>query len=231
MTSSMTSTLRFGSDAEIGQQLGSIASKFSGIADEIRAKIPRTEQSLAVQNLSRRFAHELSRLERLRHEGIDLVAWCTRNAFELNLLVRYVLLSNANAGGFLAESGKDEQQILEGFRKFANEHSASARAVVEARISEIDRIAAEHGVALCKPPPTAELARLVQCEEEYIGLFKFMSKYVHPSSWLVNRNTTDTHNGEYWNVLVILAQMYALDALKRVGDKYGIAVELPPTIH
>ena len=220
----LASNLRMGSRADVARQLGAIAAQFSELADSIASRTPRAEQSLALHNLSRRFAHELSRLERLSGEGVDLVAWCTRNAFELNLIVRYVLLSDAKAGAFLVESGKDEQQILQGFLIFASDQSSAARAVVQDRIEEINKLASKHSLQLRKPTSTSDIAKEVGCAEEYAGLFKFMSKYVHPSSWLVNRNPADTQSAEYWNVLVMHAQIYALDALRRIGEKYDIPI-------
>lgn len=228
MDDSLASKLRMGSQVDVARQLGVIATQFSEVADLIAVRIPRAQQSLALLNLSRRFAHELFRLERLAGEGIDLVAWCTRNAFELNLLVRYVLLSDAMAGAFLGESAKDEQQILEGFATFANGQSSEARAVVQSRIEDIGKLASKHGIQLRKPKSTSDIAKEVGCADEYAGLFKFMSKYVHPSSWLVNRKPEDTQSLEYWNVLVIHAQMYALDALRRINEQYDIPVVSPP---
>ena len=67
------------------------------------------------------------------------------------------------------------------------------------------------------------LAKLVGCEAEYTAMFKFMSKYVHPSSWLINKPVEETQSDTYRNILVIHAQLYAADSYERVREAFGVA--------
>lgn len=71
--------------------------------------------------------------------------------------------------------------------------------------------------------PINRLAKLVGCEAEYTAMFKFMSKYVHPSSWLINKPVEETQSDTYRNILVIHAQLYAADSYERVREAFGVA--------
>ncbi len=183
----------------------------------------RTARSVALQNLASHSSHELLRIARNFDEGLDILAWSTRNIFEINLLIRYALVSEDNAGQFLAESAMDEQQVLEGFLSLSHASDQKSRRLVEDRVAALNRIAAKHGITLAKSMPINRLAKLVGCETEYTAMFKFMSKYVHPSSWLINKPVEETQSDIYRNILVIHAQLYAADSYERVREAFGVA--------
>lgn len=173
------------SSGEVSNSLQIASTRLAAVAQNIKAHYRRTEQNLALYNLASRAAFELTRLARNLDQGTDLVAWATRNLFELNLSVRYILMSEDNASRYLAESAKDEQQVLEGFLSLSDNESVEARKVLQDRILAIDALATRHGIELRKPLSTSDLAKVTGCAAEYTALYKLMSKYVHPSSWLV----------------------------------------------
>ena len=215
----LSDAVTYSSVQEAVEAVQEAGTRLASLAAHIRAHFERTGPNLALHNLAYRIGQELVRIARNHDQGLDLVAWAARNAFELNLLVRFVLLSDDNATRFLAESAKDEQQVLEGFLSLSNASTGEARRAVERRVAHIDDLAKKHGLQLLKPLQTAKLAGLVGCSEEYEGMFKFMSKYVHPSSWLVNRPSSETQSDVYWNALVVHAQLYAMDAYERIRTR------------
>ncbi len=224
--SSFNSSVKFGSIAEATEAVRESATRVASIAAYIRASRERNELNLALHNLTDRTSRELLRLAKNHDQGLDLLAWCTRNVFELNLLVRFVLLNEENAGRFLAEAAMDEQQILEGFLSISNSTSKEEYGIIERRIAEIDELAAIRGIKLLKPIQTSKLAEIVGCADEYVGMFKFMSKYVHPSSWLVNKPVIQTDNYFYWDILVVHAQLYAMDSYERTRK----ALKIPESV-
>lgn len=215
--------LTFASSQEVLEAVKEAGARLSSLAVHGRSTQARTEQSLSLHNLARHTGQELLRIARNFDQGLDIIAWSTRNIFELNLLVRYVLQAEANATRFLAESAMDEQQVLEGFLSLAATPTSDAIRAVKDRIASLSAMAAKHGISLLKPLPTAELAKLVGCTEEYTGMFKFMSKYVHPSSWLVNRSSEDTQGDSYRDILLVNAQLYAGDSYERIRVAFGLA--------
>lgn len=199
------------------------SARLASLAAHIRMFVEHTDVSLALHNLTARIGHELARLAKNHDHGVDFVAWATRNTFEMNLSVRFVLLSDENALRYLSEAAKDEQQVLEGFLSLSDAAPSDLRGPLERRIAEIDAVAKRHAVALRKPLSTSELARLTGCSAEYAAMFKFMSKYIHPSSWLVNKPSDETQSDTYRNLLVAHAQIYAGDSYERTRTRLGIA--------
>lgn len=224
--SPLKDSVKYGSMPEAVAAVREAASRVALIAAYIRANCERNDLNLALHNLTARTSRELLRLAKNHDQGLDLIAWCTRNAFELNLLVRFVLLNAENAERFLSEAAMDEQQVLEGFLSFSSSTSELEHRTVARRIAQIGELAANHEVKLLKPIQTAKLAELVGCSGEYIGMFKFMSKYVHPSSWLVNKPLSETESDIYWNLLVMHAQLYAMDSCERTRK----ALKIPDDI-
>lgn len=112
--------------------------------------------------------------------------------------------------------------MLEGFLSLADRADPGLRKGIEDEISRIKSSAAENALELRKPLSTADLAREVGCEEEYAALFKFMSKYVHPSSWLVNLPQSFTGADVYRFVLCTHLQIYSLDSYQRVRVAFNV---------
>lgn len=63
---------------------------------------------------------------------------------------------------------------------------------------------------------TASQAEAVGEKAEYEAFFKLYSKYVHPSSFLLNGNPKSVHSPVFFNILVIQAQRYAADSYERL---------------
>lgn len=215
--------LTYGSEHDVFEAVQEAGARLSSLADYGRSRLARTEQNLSLHNLARHIGQELLRIAKNFDQGLDIIAWSTRNIFELNLLVRYVLQADAYAKRFLAEAAKDEQQILEGFLSLAETPQSNAIQPLKDRIASLNALALKHGIALLELPRTAELAKLVGCKDEYLALFKFMSKYVHPSSWLVNGSSEDTQSDMYRDILLTSAQRYAGDSYERIRVAFGVS--------
>ena len=214
--------LTYGSHEEVLESLREAGAKLSALAVHAQITQVRTEQNFALHNLTNHTAQELLRIAKNYDQGIDIVAWSTRNIFELNLLVRFVLQSESNATRFLVEAAKDEQQVMEGFQSMNAVSSADAVQVINAHVDSLAALAVKHEVNLIKPMTTLCLASIVGCKDEYAAMFKFMSKYVHPSSWLINRSPQVTQSDEYRNILLIKAQLYAGDSYERTRKAFGL---------
>jgi hypothetical protein len=216
--------LKVGSSADVLLAIQEAAARLAALATHIQSTYPRTERTLALRNLATRIGQELLRIAKNLDESHDLLAWATRNIFELNLLVRYVLLAEGNAKLFMAEAAKDEVEVLEGFASLSGIEDKEAQGIVALRITHIKTVTATHGIVLKRSLSPADLAKLVGCAAEHKGLFKFLSKYVHPSSWLVNMPSSETQSDTYWNLLVVHSQLYAADAYERIRSDCGIPI-------
>ena len=98
--------------------------------------------------------------------------------------------------------------------------------LVKANVDSLNALEAKHEITLTKPLTTSALANIVGCKDEYTALFKFMSKYVHPTSWLVNRSPGVTQSDEYRDILLITAQLYAVDSYERTRKALGLPSDI-----
>lgn len=95
---------RRGSHQEVLEAVQEAGAQLAAIAIFGRSTLERTERNVALENLSARIGEELLRVAKNFNEDIDILAWSTRNTFELNLLIRFVLMDDANAVRFLSEA-------------------------------------------------------------------------------------------------------------------------------
>lgn len=65
------------------------------------------------------------------------------------------------------------------------------------------------------------LAKKTGNKEEYDAFFRLYSKYVHPSSWLINAQVNDSDNPVLRNVFLLQSQFYTTYLLK-VASNYKI---------
>lgn len=77
---------------EVPKHLRGLAQKVRQLLVSIGSSISRSNERDAVTNLAKRTAAELEQLASFYPSSIEGVAWCTRNLFEVNLVLRYVLL-------------------------------------------------------------------------------------------------------------------------------------------
>jgi len=158
------------------------------------------------------------------HPPLEVLALATRNTFELYLRLKHILMSDANCQGWRDEAAGDHIQIYEGI--LGIDGPESAKATIAAEIDEIRRDAAARGLK-----PTTDfllpgrLARAVGLENEHHAFYKFYSKFVHPSSFWVNRPTAAS-TPAFRAILMFNLQLYGHLLLDEVEVVFGI----PPTL-
>ncbi|HYX71131.1 MAG TPA: hypothetical protein VE732_00045, partial [Nitrososphaera sp.] len=68
-------------------------------------------------------------------------------------------------------------------------------------------------------------------EVEYRMLYKFLSKYVHPTSWLINANPDRTDSDLYRNMLVGLVQIFAGRIQRDIESDFDLKDRVQVTGH
>lgn len=210
-----------GSWADVRAALANFCERYEKLLATIKAGSTRTERNLVLFNLGSRAYLELDRARRLLDEPSDVLAWAARNLFEINLIVRFVLLSGENLNRWMAEMAGDERDMLLGILAISNDAAPEHQQTLRDRISEIEGILRRHNLEAKKPLQVRALASAVGMENEYEAFFKLYSKYIHPSSWLVN--SPEARRDEWKGILALQAQLYGGDTFVRVRDAMGIA--------
>jgi hypothetical protein len=159
-------------------------------------------------------------------DPIQLIAFSTRNVFEINLRARHVLQSDANLQQWIAECFADNIQVLEGILQLREAASPADIAIIEEEIKRLRSVALRYGVAdSAKLLSVRDLAKAGSREEDYRVLFKLYSKLVHPSSYLLNGSADNAHGVAIRQILVVKLQLYAYDLLERIRQRLKIPDE------
>lgn len=151
--------------------------------------------------------------------SIELNAWTARNLFECYLIASYIISDISNAKEFLAQKATDELEIYESLLtlKHSGTTKDAEKPVLE-RMEHIRNTMKKHSLAKLNHWTVSRLAKQTGNKEEYDVFFKLYSKYVHPSSWLINGEKSEFDNQTYRNVFLIQAQYYISCLLKIVSD-------------
>ena len=82
----------------------------------------------------------------------------------------------------------------------------------------IKELMQKHGVPLERHWTVSYLAKQTNNKAEYESFFKLYSKYIHPSSWIVNSQANEYDNPIFRNIFVLQGQHYASCIQKLVSN-------------
>lgn len=204
-------------DLQVARHLRDLSAKFRQLFNDIEKISARSNESLVYGNLANRIASEIDRLADNYPNFSEGVAWSARNQFEINLIIRHIGRSAENMSQWLGQLAGDEKTILDGFLTLSAMSELPERQILQERLNSIDSISARHNIQSRQPFNIKALAEQEQLGDEYAGLYKLFSKYVHPSSWLINSPAESVQSKEYVNIFVIYAQIYSGDSYSRVN--------------
>jgi hypothetical protein len=178
-------------------------------------------RGVMLANLAARSSIEVARLAEWIKAPTEQVAWVARNLYELNLRVHYILISKENVDRFFAESISDEIELLRSMKTLqpSGGNVANLKLIddrIAARVARLER----EGLAPVKSMGSWELAKEIGAEREHQAFYKLYSKYVHPTGYLLNRRTgrMPKINELVDRILLVNAQQYAIDTLRRVAE-------------
>lgn len=216
MSKKVSDLVRWTTYDDVRSHLGQHAVKLRALIASIEGAVERTNERDVLTNLAKRTASEFDKLASTYPAPIEGVAWCSRNLFELNLLFRYVLLSPKNVDKWLGQAAGDEIQVIQGLLTLATDGSQPHVKALKDRWAYIDGVCKKHSIDLENPIRIDDLAKQVGRTEDYKALYKLFSKYVHPSSWLINNSKENIENESVLNAFLIQGQLCGLDTHGRL---------------
>lgn len=116
----------------------------------------------------------------------------------------------------------DEKDVVEGFLTLAAKLPQQECARLEERLERIRETSARLRLEMRRPWAMRSLARGTDREREYDTFYKFFSKFVHPSSRLVNGRGERTGAAGYRNLIVGLAQVLARRICGLLFEEYRL---------
>ncbi len=137
------------------------------------------------------------------------------------MTVRYVLLSEKNFTEWLGQALRDERDFIDGVLTLAEANHAEQKSILLSRHEHLGGMAKRYGLEFSRPFQVKEIAKAVGEEAEYVAMYKLFSKYVHPSSLLINNWARKGPGLEWINIFLISAQRYAGDTIERLRGASG----------
>jgi hypothetical protein len=150
---------------------------------------------------------------------IEYNAISARNLFECYLLIAYIIGKPSKAKEYISQKAYDDLQINEGFLslKTANTSETSIKQIRD-RMDYIKELMKEHELTPSKNWNVSHLAEKTNNKLEYEAFFKLYSKYVHPSSWIVNSHDNEYDNPVFRNIFLLQGQLYAKRIIKLISE-------------
>ncbi|WP_143774373.1 DUF5677 domain-containing protein [Niastella vici] len=161
----------------------------------------------------------LERLTLYQQSPIEFCAISARNLFECYLLVAFILSDPSKAKEFVGQKASEELEINEGFLSLTE--PSTPEAVIKSiqdRMTYIKELMNKHEVPIEKHWTVSYLAKQTNNKVEYESFFKLYSKYIHPSSWIVNSLANEYDNPVFRNIFVLQGQHYASCIQKLVSN-------------
>ena len=149
---------------------------------------------------------------------IEYNAISARNLFECYLLIAYIINDPSKGKEFLSQKSFEELEINEGFiaLKTANTSETNIK-LIRDRMDYIKELMKKNGFTPSKHWSVSFLAKQTNNKVEYEAFFKLYSKYVHPSSWIVNSYNNEYDNPVFRNIFLLQGQLYASLIIKLIS--------------
>jgi hypothetical protein len=177
---------------------------------------------ISIRSLTNYTSILLERLIIYQQSPIEFSAISARNLFECYLLVSFILSNPSKAKEFVGQKAADELDISEGFLSITKPTTPEAiTKSIRDRMTYIKELMNNHEIPLEKHWTVSFLAKQTNNKIEYEAFFKLYSKYVHPSSWIVNSQANEYDNIVFRNIFVMQGQHYASCIQKLVSNYLG----------
>jgi Family of unknown function (DUF5677) len=177
------------------------------ILNTIKASWERNERNLAIFNLGLRTLYECRRLSEQIDSPNEFLAWATRNLHELHFTLQYIVKADENLEHWFGQMPADEKNIIEGFLEVTDQASGDHAKSLRNRLQILQEACDTHSLKMQRPWRVSDLAQAAGLEREYRAFYKFYSKFVHPTSWLVNGDPARVNSPMYRNLLIGLGQI------------------------
>lgn len=213
---------------EIQKHLLDLSEKATDLGHRITETLKRSDKSIALSNFCSYISGELRQASNFYPDNTSGLAWVTRNLFETNLTIRHVLTSDSNFSEWLGQALCDEKDFIDGVLSVPTDtRNNAAETQLRERLAKLQDMAQRHGLEFSKPFRVSDIAKPLGLLDEYNSLYKLFSKYVHPSSLLVNSWHQQTPDFNWTNIFLTKSQLYSGDSIYRISSSCGFQSSAP----
>lgn len=195
------------------------ASQFETRADALWRRDELKDGSRVYPAILRCTARQLRILARSADMPIEVAALACRITFETNIRARLSVADHGYLLRFQQEFVGDEVDLLNGWLELAEPDSPNAwRADMHERLAEISAIMERRKLKSLKATSIHDASVQAGVFKEYRSMYKFYSKYVHASGWLLLASDERRDGEAFRMMLAVMTQYYAADTLALVLD-------------
>lgn len=210
----------YGSTADVNANLRKIILVLNEDVSKLLLQQEEDYQLFALRALTSYTGKVFDRLISHQDFPIEYNAISARNLFECYLLIAYIISNPSKAKEFLSQKAYDELQINEGFLSITTANTSEITInSIQDRMEYIKELMKKNKLTPSKSWTVSDLAQQTNNETEYKAFFKLYSKYVHPSSWIVNSRDHEYDNPVFKNIFILQGQHYA-SCITKLVSKY-----------
>ncbi len=212
----------FGSTENVNEKLNEVIFALNGAVSELIRKQENDYPLFALRGLGSYTLVLFDRLISHQDFPIEYIALSARNLFECYLLTAYIIKNPSKAEEFIGQKAHEELEINEGFLSLTTANTPKTIInEIQVRMDHIRDLMKNHGLTPSKNWNVNYLAEQTNNRLEYKAFFKLYSKYVHPSSWIVNSVQDDYGNPVFKSIFFFQGQHYASCITKIVSQYLG----------
>lgn len=209
----------YGSTDDVNVNLHKI---ISALNEEVSKLVPNQELDYLLVSLRAIASYTGVLFDRLilyQDLPIEYVALSSRNLFECYLLTAYIISNPSKSKEFISQKAHEELEINEGFLSITTtKTSEESIKSIQDRMEYIKEIVKMHELTPSKNWNVSNLAKQTNNELEYKAFFKLYSKYVHPSSWIMNSPNYEYDNPVFKNIFILQGQHYTSCITKLISE-------------
>jgi hypothetical protein len=212
----------YGSTEGIRANLNEIILQLNDKVSKLKEKEGLDFVIISLRSLTNYTSILLERLIIYQQSPIEFIAISARNLFECYLLVAFILSDSSKAKEFVGQKAAQELEINEGFLSLTKLSTPEATInSIQDRMTYIKDLMKNHEIPIEKHWTVSYLAKQTNNKAEYEAFFKLYSKYVHPSSWILNSQASEYDNPVFRNIFIMQGQHYASCIQKLVSNYLG----------
>lgn len=212
----------YGSADEVNTSLRKIISLLNEEVSNLLLKREEDYVLFALRALTSYTGELFERLISHQNFPIEYNAFSARNLFECYLLIAYIISDPSKAKEYLSQKAYEELEISEGFLSLTTANtSETSMKLIRDRMDYVKQLMKKHELTPSKSWHVSYLAEKTNNKLEYKAFFKLYSKYVHPSSWIVNTNDNEYNNPVFRNIFFLQGQLYAKQIIKLISEYQG----------
>lgn len=158
------------------------------------------------------------RLISYQDSPIEFIAISARNLFECYLLIAYIISDPSKGKEFLGQKAFEDLEINEGFLAITTPNtSETSIKIIQDRKDYIKELMKKNEFTPSRHWTVSHLAKQTNNKVEYEAFFKLYSKYVHPSSWIVNSFNHEYDNQVFRNIFLLQGRVYTSRIIKLIS--------------